>query len=394
MAAASFKKATVIILDGAGVGELPDAGLYQDVGANTLGNLAQEVAGLNLPHFTRLGLGNITEIDGVPPLRRPLASWGKMKEVSSGKDSTTGHWELMGLVTKKAFPTYPDGFPDELIAEFASRIKRPVIGNEVASGTEIIERLGAESFNAKAPIVYTSADSVFQVAAHIYSIPLDKLYAMCETARDMLRGVHSVGRVIARPFIGKPGQYERTPDRRDYSVKPSGKTFLDFAKKAGIRVTGIGKIEDLFAGQGVGEALHTRSNKDGLERTLECLKKYRDGFIFTNLVDFDTRYGHRNDVTGYAKALEEVDSYLPSFIEALNGDDLLIFTADHGCDPTLSGTDHTREYVPLLVYSPKLKRGIDLGIRDTFCDLGQTLASFYGLAPLKCGTSFYSKLIS
>ena len=376
----------VIVLDGVGVGELPDASAYHDVGANTLGNLSR-VKSLHLPNLAAFGLGNIIEINGVPPSPVPQASYGKMTELSAGKDSTSGHWELMGLITKQPFPTYPKGFPADLLGEISRQIGHPLIGNEIASGTEIIQRLGLESYAKGAPIVYTSADSVFQIAAHTEAIPLPELYQICETARSLLTGEHAVGRVIARPFTGDIEHYERTPDRRDFSLRPGGPTFLDHANDAGISVIGIGKIDDLFAGVGISKALHSNGNTEGLELTLECIEKYAKEFIFTNLVDFDMQYGHRNDQAGFAKGLAEVDACLPKLMAALNHDDLLVVTADHGCDPTLESTDHTREYVPILAYSPSITAK-NLGTRATFADLAQTLATFYGLQPLPHGKSF------
>jgi phosphopentomutase len=384
----AINRIIVIVLDSVGIGELPDADQYGDVGSNTLGNIARAVGGLVLPHLQLFGLGNIAPITGVLPVQNPIASYGKMAEQSAGKDTTTGHWELMGVVLEHPFPTYPNGFPKEIISEFTHRVGRGILGNKPASGTVIIDELGAEHLATGKPIVYTSADSVFQIAAHEEVIPIDQLYAMCEQAREMLQGQHGVGRVIARPFSGKVGNFTRTTRRKDFSLKPSLPTVLDFAKEQGYPVTGVGKIDNIFADQGVTGGQHTISNTDGVNKTLEYMRSQDNGILFTNLGDFDTLYGHRNDVAGYAQALREFDARVPELMAAARETDLLVITADHGCDPTTPSTDHSREYVPLLVYGKSLKQSVNLGVRPTFADLGATIAGLLHLQVPKCGTSF------
>ncbi|MGI5911114.1 MAG: phosphopentomutase [Syntrophomonadaceae bacterium] len=387
------KRAIVIVLDSVGVGECFDSCNYGDQGSNTLANTALAVGGLDLPHLQQMGLGNIIPIKGVPPLELPQAAYGKMTEKSPGKDTTTGHWELMGLVLKHAFPTYPEGFPPKIISEFEQRISRKTLGNIVASGTEIIKELGQEHMRTGYPIVYTSADSVFQIAAHEKIIPLEQLYAYCRLARDILQGEHAVGRVIARPFIGEPGNFVRTANRHDFSLKPD-RTILDNIKESGQVVIGIGKINDIFAGQGITESHPVINNQDGVNKILKILKRDFNGLLFVNLVDFDQLYGHRNDVSGYAHALEEFDQGIPKILALLKDDDLLIITADHGCDPTTASTDHSREYVPVLVYGNKINQGINLGCRETFADVAATIAEFLGISPYKlAGKSFLSCLI-
>lgn len=383
-----INRVIVIVLDSVGIGELPDAGAYSDTGSNTLGNIAHATGGLPLPHLQKFGLGNIAAIEGIPPERSPMASYGKMAELSAGKDTTTGHWELMGLVLEQPFPTYPDGFPDEVISEFTRRIGREVLGNKPASGTQIIEELGAEHLATGKPIVYTSADSVFQIAAHEEIIPVDRLYEMCQQAREILQGEHGVGRVIARPFIGQPGNFTRTSRRRDFSRKPPLPTILDVAKNKGYPVTGVGKIDNIFADQGITGGRHTADNMDGVDATLEYMRSQENGIILTNLCDFDMIYGHRNNVEGYAQALRDFDARIPEFLEASRDTDMLVFTADHGCDPTTPSTDHSREYVPLLVYGKALKNGVNLGVRTTFADLGATIAEILHLQPPRWGASF------
>ena len=383
-----FNRVIIIVLDSVGVGELPDAYKYGDEGSNTLANTAKAVRGLNLPNFQRLGLGNIIDVEGVEPSRTPLASFGKMAEKSAGKDTTTGHWELMGLCLPNPFPVYPNGFPEEVIDEFEKRIGRKILWNKLASGTEIIKKLGEEHIKTRCPIVYTSADSVFQIAAHKEVIPLGELYKMCVSARDILRGKYNVCRVIARPFSGEPGSFVRTTERRDYSVKPHGKTVLDYAIDANFKVYAVGKIGEIFVSQGITEAVHIDNNMDGVDKTLAYMDKKDKGIIFTNLVDFDMLWGHRNNPEGYAKGLEDVDKRVPELIKRLKSDDVFIFTADHGCDPTTPSTDHSREYVPLLVYGEKIKPGVNLGARKSFSDLGKTVAELMGFeAPVE-GESF------
>jgi len=388
-----ISRAILIILDSVGVGELPDADRYGDVGSDTLGNLAQALGGLHLPHLQSLGLGNLHAIQGVPPAASPLAAFGRMAERSAGKDTTIGHWEIAGVISLQPLPTYPQGFPAEIIADYEQRIGRKTLGNYPASGTVIIEQLGAEHMRTGFPIVYTSADSVFQVAAHEEIIPIDELYRICQIARDMLKGEHNVGRVIARPFLGQPGAFQRTDRRRDFSAPPPEPTLLDHVTQAGQTVWAVGKIEDIFAGQGISRAVHTHNNMDGVDRTLEAMRDAGPGLIFTNLVDFDMVYGHRNNARGYADALQAVDARLPQILQALRKDDVLIFTADHGCDPTTSSTDHSREYVPLLVYGASIRPGVRLGTRATFADLGASIADWLEVQPLRAGASFAQQLL-
>lgn len=388
-----IQRIIVIVLDSVGIGELPDAAAYGDEGSDTLGNLARAVGGLRVPHFQSLGLGNIGELEGIPPASTPLASFGKMAERSAGKDTTTGHWELMGLVLEEPFPTYPNGFPEEVTAEFTRRIGRGILGNIPASGTQIIEEFGAEHLATGKPIVYTSADSVFQIAAHEEVIPIEQLYWMCEQAREMLQGTHGVGRVIARPFIGQPGQFTRTSRRKDFSRIPHLPTMLDIAKAHGLPVTFVGKIDNIFANQGVTGGTHTTNDMAGVDATLQYMCSQANGIIFTNLCDFDMLYGHRNDVEGYAQALRNVDARIPELLAASRPDDLLMITADHGCDPTTPSTDHSREYVPLLAYGASLRPGVNLGIRRTFADVAATIAELFTLESPKWGTSFASLLL-
>ena len=382
----------IIVLDSAGVGELPGAADYKDGGPDTLGNTARAVGGLSLPNLAALGLGNIEDIKGVPKARDCMGSYGKMAEASAGKDTTTGHWEMAGILTEVPFPTYPDGFPPEVTGPFTDAIGTGILGNKAASGTEIIKELGGEHLRTGRPIVYTSADSVFQVAAHKDVIPLERLYGICETARGLLTGRHGVGRVIARPFTGPPGGFVRTVERRDFSLAPPGDTLLDIAKAHGLPVVGVGKIEDIFAGRGLTGSVHTEGNPDGMARTLDALGHVENGIIMVNLVDFDMLYGHRNDPEGYARALVEFDTWLPRLTGQMRPSDMLMITADHGCDPTTVSTDHSREYVPLLVYGPGLRPGVDLGVRDTFSDLGATVADALGLR-LKRGRSFLGDVL-
>jgi len=384
----TVKRVILIILDSVGAGALPDAAKYGDEGSDTLGHTAQAVGGLYLPNLQKLGLGNIHPILGVPAVPAPLAAYGRMAEASAGKDTTIGHWEIAGVISEKPLPTYPNGFPPELIAEYEKRIGRKVLGNRPASGTVIIEELGAEHMRTGFPIVYTSADSVFQVAAHEEVIPVEELYRICRIARELLQGEHNVGRVIARPFIGKPGAFQRTDRRRDFSAPPPEPTLLDHIVQAGQTVWAVGKIEDIFAGQGISHAVHTHDNMDGVDKTLEAMQQAGPGLIFTNLVDFDMVYGHRNNAPGYAEALQAVDARVPELMDALRRHDVLIFTADHGCDPTTPSTDHSREYVPLLIYGAPIQAGVNLGTRPTFADLGATIAEWLGVQPLHAGHSF------
>lgn len=388
-----MKRIVLIVLDSVGVGELPDAHLYGDVGSNTLGNVAKAVGGLKMPHGQKLGLGNIIPIKGVPPIDNPQGAWGKMAEVSKGKDTTTGHWEIAGLTLASPFPTYPAGFPPQIMAKFEKRIQRQSIGNYAASGTAILEELGEEHLKTGFPIVYTSADSVFQIAAHEEIVPLEQLYEWCQIARDLLQGEHAVGRVIARPFVGEAGSFKRTSNRHDYSLKPFKPTVLDALVQAGIPVYGVGKIFDIFAGQGVSESFATKNNQEGVDQVLELLRiKTEDCLIFANLVDFDMLWGHRNDAKNYAKGLEEFDVRLPEILSALGEDDLLLILADHGCDPTMASTDHSREYVPILAAGNKVRPG-NLGVRQSFADVAKTTAQFFGVEYETNGISFLTEIL-
>jgi phosphopentomutase len=381
-------RAIVLVLDSVGAGELPDAAEYGDVGSNTLGNTARAVGGLDMPVLGAMGLGNITGIEGVPPTATPVASWGRCAERSAGKDTTTGHWEMMGLVLERPFPTYPEGFPPEVIDEFCRLTGyKGVLGNTVASGTVIINELGDEHMATGLPIVYTSADSVFQIAAHEERFGLDELYRVSEIARGMLVGEHHVGRVIARPFIGpdENGVYQRTHRRRDYAAKPFEPTVLDLLQEAGVPVFGVGKIGDIFAWQGITSSPHVTDNMDGFDHLLCEVRRPEQGFVFCNLVDFDMLWGHRNDAGSYARGLEAVDRRMPELLDAMAGGDLLIITADHGCDPTTEwSTDHSREYAPLIAKIKGVDAGVDLGTRKTFGDIGETVLHFYGLQD-RCG---------
>ena len=385
------RRAILIVLDSVGIGALPDAVNYGDVGSNTLGHIARERP-MTLPHLKRLGLGNIAPLKGIEPEPSPLACYGRMAERSAGKDTTTGHWEIAGLILDEPFPTFPNGFPREFMRAYEEAIGRKTLGNVVASGTEIIQRLGDEHVRTGYPIVYTSADSVFQVAAHEEVIPLPELMHICQVAREMLTGEMKVGRVIARPFLGEKGNYQRTPNRHDFALQPPGETMLDKVVAAGMSVRAVGKIRDIYAGKSVSQAEVTRSNEEGIEKILKFMLDDTPGLIMANLVDFDMLYGHRNDVEGYAKALEAFDARLPEVIRALRKDDLLVITADHGCDPTTESTDHSREYVPILVFGPKLKQGINLGIRQTFADLGATVTEYLGAGTLANGVSFWREI--
>lgn len=388
-----MKRVVLIVLDSVGIGEMPDADLYNDVGSNTIGNISKKVGGLKLPNLENLGLGNIDGTEGINKTTNPTGAFGKCAEISKGKDTVTGHWEMSGVILEKPLNTYPNGFPSSIINEFEEKIGKKIIGNKVASGTEIIKELGDEHVKTGCPIIYTSADSVFQIAAHEDIISLDELYKMCRIAREMLVGEKTVGRIIARPFIGESGNYTRTSNRRDFALDPFGKTMLEYVKEAALNVMAVGKIEDIFNGKGVTEAVHIKNNMDGVDRTIEYIKQQKEGLIFTNLVDFDMLFGHRNDPAGYANALIEFDNRLPEIISSLNEDDILIITADHGCDPTTESTDHSREYIPLLVYGKKLKANVNIGVRDCFCDIGKTVLNALDIKNELPGTSFYDKLI-
>jgi phosphopentomutase len=386
----SLSRVILLVMDSVGAGELPDASLYGDQGSDTLGNIAKAV-GLKVPTLRRLGLGRVAAIGGEAPA--PMGAAGRMAEASAGKDSVTGHWEMMGIVLDRAFPTFPHGFPAEVIAEFERRIGRRSLGNVVASGTQIIAALGPEHVRTGAPIVYTSADSVFQIAAHESVIPLDELYRICSIAFEIVGTGMGVGRVIARPFLGEPGSFVRTTNRRDFALQPVQPTLFDRMKAAGQDVVGVGKIDDLFAGRGLTRAVHTTSDDHGMDAVQDELARTPRGLIAVNLVDFDTQYGHRNDVAGYAANLERFDARLAQLLLRLAPSDVLIVTADHGNDPTTPSTDHAREYVPLLIAGAPIRAGVDLGTCATFADLGQTLAEGFGVAPLEHGTSFLGDIL-
>lgn len=390
------KRVILIILDGVGCGEMPDAAQFDSLGANTLGHVAQACPqGLNLPNLGDMGLGNIIDLRGVPRVGRPTGAFGKMAEMGPAKDTTLGHWEIAGVLVDQPFPVFPEGFPAELLKAFCDKAEVPgVLGNKPASGTEIIKELGAEHMATRKPIVYTSADSVFQIACHEEIYPIEQLYRQCEIARELCDGPWRVGRVIARPFLGKPGKFERTPRRHDYSVEPLGTTILDAVSQAGLVVDGVGKISDIFAGRGITHSTPTTSNRHGMEVILQRLKAVdRDGLIFANLVDTDMVYGHRNDTPGFRKALEEIDAWIPALLHNLSPDDLLIITADHGIDPTDKSSDHTREYVPLLVQGALVRAGVNLGTRDTFADVAATIDHWFGFGTITHGTSFLDAIL-
>jgi phosphopentomutase len=373
----SYSRTILIVLDSLGIGELPDAAVYGDTGTDTLGHLAEHRK-LYLPTLCALGLANIRPLSRLIPEPNPVGCYGRCALASPGKDTTTGHWEMAGIHLAKPLPLYPEGFPPEIIGEFERLTGRQSLGNVPASGTEIIAQLGEEHMRSGSPIVYTSADSVFQVAAHEDVIPIEEQYRICETARKLLSGPHEVGRVIARPFVGAPGAFTRTTNRRDFAVAPPEGMLLDRLSAANVTVTTVGKVAEVFLGRGVTTAIKTTSNDDGMAKTLDAVAQYREGLIWINLVDFDMLYGHRNDVEGYAKALEQVDAWLPQLLEKLVPGDLLILTADHGCDPTTPSTDHTREYVPLLMVGSTGAASVDLGIRSSLSDIGQTIAQNFG----------------
>jgi len=389
-----FKRVIVIVLDSVGIGTLPDAAEYGDADVNTIVHIARDQGGLSLPTLGSLGLGSIDNILGVPKIEQPKGSFGKMTEISKGKDTTTGHWEMAGCPVFEKLPLYPEGFPSDVIATFTTHIGRNILGNKVASGTAIIDELGAEHLKTGYPIVYTSGDSVFQIAAHEDIIPIEKLYEMCKIAREKVCiGEHAVGRIIARPFIGKPGAFVRTANRHDYSLSPTNLTILDVLKEAGYAVRGVGKIGDIFAHRGLTQSLSTKSNDHGMHTLLKlATESQEDGLIMVNLVEFDSGYGHRKDVRGYGKALERFDGQLAMLLNELTETDLLLITADHGCDPTGPGTDHTREYVPVLAYF-KGGSGYDLGIRSTFADLAATISDNFKVEKLPYGQSFLQEII-
>lgn len=403
------KRIFLVVLDSVGVGELPDAKEYGDLGSNTMEHAAQVCGGVSLPNLERLGLGELAQLrpsivnsprlnplpQGERSNERIMGCYGKMAEQSAGKDTTTGHWEMAGLIVKEAFPTYPNGFPSEIIQEFEQKIGRKTLGNKPASGTEIIKELGEEHYRTGKPIIYTSADSVFQIAAHEEIVPLSQLYEICKIARKILTGKHAVGRVIARPFVGKPGNFVRTHNRHDYALEPFGETLLDRVKASGLDCISVGKIWDIFCGRGITNHLGTGPNALMMEKILEGMNdpNFKRGLLFANLVDFDMLFNHRQDPQGFIQAMIEFDRFLPKLFESMQPEDVLMITADHGNDPTDQSTDHTREYVPILVYGQSLKSGINLGLRKTFADCGQTIAEFLGIPPLSVGESFAQNLL-
>lgn len=388
-----IKRIILIVLDSVGIGEMPDASKYGDVGSDTLGNVSKAANGLRLPNMEKLGLGNIDGVKNIVKYENPIGSFGKCAELSIGKDTVTGHWEIAGVILKKPLNTYPKGFSEDIIKEFESKIGRKVIGNKVASGTEIIKELGEEHIKTGSPIVYTSADSVFQIAAHEEIISLDELYNMCQIARKMFVGEKAIGRIIARPFIGEPGQFTRTSNRRDFALDPFDKTMLEYIKEKSISVMAVGKIEDIYNKKGITDAVHIKDNMDGIDKTLQYIKENKNGLIFTNLVDFDMLYGHRNDAVGYAKALVDVDNRIPEIISAMKEDDILILTADHGCDPTTESTDHSREYIPVIVYGERIKSGINIGVRKSFSDIGKTILDLLKIENNLYGDSFVKEIL-
>lgn len=383
-----------MIIDSVGIGEMPDSKDFGDVGVNTLGNIVKSYKDIKIPNLINLGIANIDKIDFLDSIENPIGCFGRCLEVSNGKDTTTGHWEMTGVLVKKPFKTFENGFPKDIIEEFEKRTNRKVVGNKPASGTEILDEYGEHQMKTGDVIVYTSADSVFQIAAHEEVIPLDELYKMCEIARKIMIGDNAVARVIARPYIGKKkGEFERTSNRRDYSLNPFEKTVLDYIKESNLDVIAVGKIEDIFNGQGITEAIHTKDNMDGVDQTINYIKKENKGLIFTNLVDFDSKYGHRRDVLGYKNALEEFDKRIPEIIDAMKEDDILIINSDHGNDPTYKGTDHTRESIPVLVYGKNIKNGVNLGIRKSFADIGKTVSDILNIDKLENGISFKDEIM-
>jgi phosphopentomutase len=387
----NFNRMILVVLDGAGIGEMPDAADWGDAGSDTFGHIL-ESRKLNLPNLQRYGLGNVRPLSGLAPVAHPVGSYGRCALRSNGKDTTTGHWEMAGIILERAFPTYPEGFPTVVIDRFVKETGVPgILGNIPASGTEIIKELGTEHVRTGQPIVYTSADSVFQIAAHEEVIPLTKLYEICETARRILDGPHQVGRVIARPFLGQPGSFYRTENRHDYAVPPPSENLLPALSQEGLDVVCIGKIASIYDSVGVTKDLTAKNNEQSIDQTIRALKERTRGLIFSNLVDFDMLYGHRRDTEGYAKALEHFDRRVPEIENAMNEDDVMIITADHGNDPTFPGSDHTREYAPLLVYGPSARPGVNLGTRDSLADIGQTIADNFGLR-LTAGQSFLHEI--
>lgn len=389
----TYKRVFLVVMDSVGIGESPDAEKYNDKGADTFGHIAEHCNGLHMPNMAKLGLSNIREIKGIDKAEKPLAYYTKMQEASAGKDTMTGHWEIMGLNIDTPFNVFPDGFPEELISQLEEKTGRKIIGNKPASGTEILDELGKQHMETGDLIVYTSADSVLQIAAHEEIVPIDELYKICEIARELtLDDPYMIGRVIARPFLGEPGNFTRTSNRHDYALKPFGRTVMNELKDNDIDVIAIGKISDIYDGEGVTKSLRTKSNMDGMDKLVDTLNMDFTGLSFLNLVDFDALYGHRRDPQGYGQALEEYDARLEEVFDLLKEDDLLIITADHGNDPVHHGTDHTREYVPLLVYNKGMQEGKELSIRQTFADIGATVAENFGVAMPKHGKSFLKEL--
>lgn len=389
-----FKRIHLIVMDSVGIGEAPDAEAFGDKNSDTLGHIAKAMGGLNLPNLEAFGLGNIRhDIQGIEPVEKPKAYYGRMQEASSGKDTMTGHWEIMGLEITQPFITFPEGFPDQLIHALEEKTGRKIVGNKAASGTEILDELGEHQMKTGDLIVYTSADSVLQIAAHEEVIPLEELYSICETARKMtMDEKYRVGRIIARPYTGEPGRFERTSNRHDYALKPSGHTVMNELKDNGFDVIALGKINDIYDGEGVTKAVRTKNNMDGLDQLLAVMKKPFRGISFLNLVDFDAKYGHRRDPEGYGEALEAFDQRIPEILNQMEAQDCLIITADHGNDPTYTGTDHTREFVPLFVVYPALEKGEALPLRETFADLGATISDNFGVSLPEFGTSFLKEI--
>lgn len=385
-------KITLIVLDGVGIGALPDANLYNDEGANTIGNIAKKISGFKLPNLAKLGLGNISESIHIPPVSRPIAAFGRAMEKSPGKDTTTGHWELCGIQLSKAFPSFPNGFPKEIITSFENLIGTSIIGNVIGSGTDIIDQYGEKHLSTGFPIVYTSADSVFQIAMHEGIISLTQQYEICRKARSLLKGDFEVGRVIARPFIGNKDGFKRTANRKDFAISPPQPTLLDVLKDNGKEVIGIGKISDIFFNSGITSSIKTLDNMEGIDKTISIMKEDFEGLIFTNLIDFDMHYGHRRDIEGFASCLMEFDARVPEILKALKEEDIVIITADHGNDPTATGTDHTREYIPILIYGKKIKKGINIGTRHSFSDIGSTIAEAFKVKKIANGSSFWKEI--
>lgn len=389
-----INRVILIVIDSVGIGEMDDAYKYGDKDCNTLSNVAVKNGGLHIPNMVKLGIGNIEGVFGIDKSESPMGNFARLKEKSNGKDTITGHWEMTGIYTEKMFRVFPEGFPERIINEFIRRTGVPgILGNIPASGTEIIKELGKEHMETRKPIIYTSADSVFQIACHEDIYSPEELYRQCEVAREILRGDDEVARIIARPFIGNKGEFERTSNRRDFAILPDENNLLYKMKSKGLDVIGVGKIEDIFAKVGITEAVHTKDNQDGMDRTLNYMREDNKGLIFTNLVEFDSKWGHRNDYIGYGKGLEEFDQRIPEVLEIMKDEDILIITADHGCDPTVPGTDHTREHVPMIVYGRGLKKGIDLKTRNSFADIGDTIAEIFEIEKMKIGKSFLGEIL-